>query len=103
LRAARRGGRIVPRMLFVFRTLNFFALGAIFLTPFWMFNSTLDRLLPHAPPVLSPHVDAATTRLREQLVMVLSNLKKDIHADMCRRDGEPLCGLPGCGLKGRCP
>jgi hypothetical protein len=83
-------------MLFVFRTLNFFALGAIFLTPFWMFNSTLDHLLPHAPPVLSPRVDATTARLREQFVTVLSNLKKDIHADMCRREDAPLCVLSVC-------
>lgn len=93
-------------MLFVFRTLNFFALGAIFLTPFWMFNSTLDRLLPHAPPLLSPHVDAATTRLRAQVVTALSNLKKDIHADMCHRGDSALCALTICApasAGSRCP
>jgi hypothetical protein len=90
-------------MLFVFRTLNFFALGVILLTPFWMFNSTLDGLLPHAPP--SPRVDAATTRLRDQLVTGLSSLKRDIRLDMCRRDDAPLCLLTICvpqALKKRC-
>lgn len=86
-------------MLFVFRTLNFFALGAILLTPFWMFNSRLDGLLPQAPP--SPRVDA----LRDHLVTSLSNLKKDIRADMCRRDARAVCLLTICVpqvLKNRC-
>jgi hypothetical protein len=102
LRLARRGGRIVTRgeraMLFVFRTLNFFALGAIFLTPFWFFNSTLDRLLPHTPPVptLLPGFDTQTARLRDQLVTSLSAVKRDIRADMCRRDDAPLCLLTIC-------
>ena len=89
-------------MLFVFRTLNFFALGAIFLTPFWMFNNTLDRLLPHAPSALSPRVDA----MRDQLVTSLSSVKKDIHADMCRRDAAAICLLTICvprSLESRCP
>lgn len=88
-------------MLFVFRTLNFFALGVILLTPFWMFNSTLDGLLPHVPS--SPRVDA---RLRDQLVTGLSSLKRDIRLDMCRRDDAPLCLLTICvpqALKNRCP
>jgi hypothetical protein len=92
-------------MLFVFRTLNFFALGAIFLTPFWMFNNTLDRLLPHAPPVLSLRTDATTARLRDQLVTGLSNVKKDIRADMCRRDAGAVCLLTICVprvLENRC-
>jgi len=95
-------------MLFVFRTLNFCALGAIFLTPFWLFNSTLDRLLPHTPPVsaaLSPRVDAATTHLRGQFVTALSSLKKEIHADVCRRDTD-LCALAVCvppAVAQRCP
>lgn len=82
-------------MLFVFRTLNVFALGAIFLTPFWLFNSTLDRLLPHAPPaaVMAPRLDATTARLRDQLVTVLGSLKKEIHADICRRGGKAPLGL----------
>ena len=85
-------------MLFVFRTLNFFAMGAIFLTPFWFFNSALDRLLPHTPPVLmlSPGGDAQTVRLRDRLVTSLSSVKSDIRADMCRRDAAPLCLLTIC-------
>ena len=77
-------------MLFVFRTLNVCALGAIFLTPFWLFNSTLDRLLPHAPPaaVMAPRFDTATARLRDQFVTVLGGLKREIHADICRRGRE---------------
>lgn len=89
-------------MLFVFRTLNFFALGVIFLTPFWLFNSTLDRLLPHTPPVSSPRVDA----MRDQLVTTLSTLKSDIRADMCRRDAGAVCLLTICvprAWKNRCP
>jgi hypothetical protein len=83
-------------MLFVFRTLNFFALGVIFLTPFWLFNSTLDRLLPHATSAAPPRVDAATTRLREQVVTTLSTMKNDIRADMCRRDARAICLLTIC-------
>jgi hypothetical protein len=89
-------------MLFVFRTLNFFALGVIFLTPFWLFNSTLDRLLPHTPPVSSPRVDA----VRDQLITTLSNLKTDIRADMCRRDTRAICLLTICAPlspERRCP
>jgi len=88
-------------MLFVFRTLNFFALGAIFLTPFWMFNNTLDRLLPSVAPV--PHAD--TLRLRDRLVTGLSDVKKDIRADLCRRDASAACLLTICVprvLKDRC-
>lgn len=95
-------------MLFVFRTLNFCALGVIFLTPFWFFNSTLDRLLPHAPTVsiLSPHTDLATDQMRVQMLVTLSKLKKDIRADMCRRDASAVCLLTICVpqvLKSRCP
>jgi hypothetical protein len=87
-------------MLFVFRTLNFFALGVILLTPFWMFDNRLDHLLPHTAP--SPRVDA----LRDHLVTNLSTLKKDIRADMCRRDAGAVCLLTICVpqvLKNRCP
>ncbi|HEU0094814.1 MAG TPA: hypothetical protein VFQ52_00055 [Rhizomicrobium sp.] len=94
-------------MLFVFRTLNFFALGAIFLTPFWMFNGTVDRLLPHAPISMVPlHTDATAMRLRDQLVTGLSDVKKDIRADMCRRDAGAVCLLTICvprALESRCP
>jgi len=77
-------------MLFVFRTLNVCALAAIFLTPFWLFNSRLDRLLPHAPPaaLMAPRLDGATARLRDQFVAVLGDLKKEIRADICRRGGD---------------
>lgn len=95
-------------MLFVFRTVNFFALGAIFLTPFWFFNSTLDHLLPHAPSMamVSPHADAATAHLRDQLVTGLSNVKKDIRADMCHRGDGVVCALTICAPlspESRCP
>jgi hypothetical protein len=93
-------------MLFVFRTLNFFALGAIFLTPFWMFNNTLDRLLPHAPSAMSLRTDATATWLREQLFTGLSNVKKDIRADMCHRGDGPICALTICAPlspESRCP
>lgn len=85
-------------MLFVFRTLNFFALGVIFLTPFWLFNSRLDRLLPYPPPVAmaSPYAAAPTARLRERVVTTLSTMKNDIRADMCRRDTRAICLLTIC-------
>ena len=91
-------------MLFIFRTLNFCALGAILLIPFWMFNNTLDHLLPHAPAVALPHTEAM--QWRDRLVTGLSDVKKDIRADMCRRDARAICLLTICVprvLKNRCP
>lgn len=82
-------------MLFIFRALGFFALGMIFLTPFWLFNARLDRLMPPAP-ILSPRADAVTARLRGQLATALGGLKQDIRADMCRRNGKRLCVLTVC-------
>jgi hypothetical protein len=86
---------LLRAMLLVFRTLSFFALGAILLTPFWFLNNTLDRLLPPAP-MLSPRLDVENARLRDRFAGALDGLKQDIRADMCRHPGRRLCVLTVC-------
>lgn len=81
-------------MLFVFRTLSFFVLGAILLTPVWLLNTRLDRLMPSA--MLVPRADTANAQLRDRVVTSLAGLKREIHADMCRHDGRRLCLLTVC-------
>jgi hypothetical protein len=95
--AQSRGLRAVP---FVFRAINFCALGALFLAPFWTFNSALDRLLPH-PSGGSDHASA----FRERILVDLANLKEEIRTDMCRRDAYAFCVFAICPARiaaGRC-
>lgn len=82
-------------MLFAFRTLSFFALGAILLTPFWLLNTRLDRLLP--PPTMPvPRLEMSDAGLRDRFVQGLTSLKQEIRADRCRHDGRRLCLLTVC-------
>lgn len=97
-------------MLFVFRAINFCALGAIFLAPFWTFNSSLDRLLPHPfgagdPKGIALPAGANASVFRERIIVNLANLKEEIRADMCRRDAYAFCVFDICPLRiaaGRC-
>ncbi len=97
-------------MLFVFRAINFCALGAIFLAPFWTFNSSLDRLLPHPSAGgdqtgIALPAGATASVFRERILVDLANLKQEIRADMCRRDADAFCIFDICTLRiaaGRC-
>ena len=98
------GSRGWCAVLFVFRAINFCALGAIFLAPFWTFNSSLDRLLPHPsggsdPTGIPLPAGANASVFRERILVDLANLKEEIRADMCRRDAYAFCVFTICPVR----
>ena len=80
-------------MLFAFRTLSFFVLGAILLTPVWLLNTRIDRLLPRA--AMAP-AEISNAQMQSRFVENLNSLRQEIRADMCRPDGRRLCLLTVC-------
>lgn len=80
-------------MLFAFRTLSFFVLGAILLTPVWLLNTRIDRLLP--PAAMAP-AEISNVQMQGRFVENLNSLRQEIRADMCRHDGRRLCLLTVC-------
>lgn len=89
-------------MLFLFRTIGFWALGAILLSSFWSFDHRLEQKLFASViggkygTVVRPAYVVAATDFPYSVTAALQGPKTEIHDDMCRHSGSYHLTSPNC-------
>jgi hypothetical protein len=86
---------------FVFRSIGLCTVVAIILTPIWILNGSLERLLPRATDtthngVISLAGLGAAERFLDRFVVALTDLKKEIREDACRHNADAYLRLKPC-------
>lgn len=76
---------------FIFRIIGLCTVVAIILTPIWIFNFSLDRLLPRTADTshqgtISLAGLGAAERFLDRFAIALTDLKKEIREDACRHN-----------------
>ncbi len=86
---------------FIFRSIGLCTVAAIILTPIWIFNGSLERLLPQSSGaahdgMISQAGLGAAQRFLDRFAIALTDLKREIREDACRRDAEAYFRLKPC-------
>lgn len=86
---------------FIFRSIGLCTVVAIILTPVWIFNGSLERLLPRTSDA-SHHGGMSLAGLGvaehflERFAIALTDLKKEIREDACRHNAGTYFRLRPC-------
>lgn len=86
---------------FLLRSIGLCTVVAIILTPIWIFNGSLERLLPRATDtthngVVSLAGLGAAERFLDRFVIALTDLKKEIREDACHHNADAYLRLKPC-------
>ncbi len=86
---------------FILRSIGLCTVVTIILTPVWIFNGSLERLLPRATDtthngMVSLAGIGAAERFMDRFVVALTDLKKYIREDACRHNADAYFRLRPC-------
>jgi hypothetical protein len=86
---------------FIFRSIGLCTVAAIILAPVWIFNGSLERLLPRTTDashngIVSLAGLGAAERFLDRFAIALTDLKREIREDACRHNTDTYFRLRPC-------